>query len=101
MEGRKNPIIVLGLYQVMIQESLRRGLTHWYMITEQKLFYALRKYGFLFHQIGEPVQYHGERVPYFSDIHELLANLKKTDEGKGMYDFLLAGLEDEYRQNIP
>nr|WP_320013597.1 PEP-CTERM/exosortase system-associated acyltransferase [uncultured Desulfobacter sp.] len=98
MAGRKNPIIVLGLYQVMLHESLRRGLTHWYMITEKKIFYALKKYGFLFHQIGEPVQYHGERIPYFADIHELLVNLKQTDAG--MYDLMLAGLEEEYRPNI-
>ena len=98
MEGRKNPIIVLGLYQVMFQESLRLGLTHWYMITEQKLFYALRKYGFLFHQIGEPVQYHGERIPYFADIRELLVNLKQTDEN--MYKLMLAGLEEEYDPKI-
>jgi len=99
MEGRKNPIIVLGLYQVMFQESLRRGLTHWYMITEKKLFYALKKYGFLFHQIGKPVQYHGERIPYFADIHELLVNLKQADEG--MYELMLQGLEKKYHPNIP
>ena len=98
MAGRKNPIIVLGLYQVMLHESLRQGLTYWYMITEKKIFYALKKYGFLFHQIGEPVQYHGERIPYFADIHELLVNLKQTDAG--MYNFLLAGLEEAYRPNI-
>ncbi|WP_321495870.1 PEP-CTERM/exosortase system-associated acyltransferase [uncultured Desulfobacter sp.] len=94
MAGRKNPIIVLGLYKVMIQESMRQGLSHWYMITEKKLYYALKKYGYLFHQIGEPVQYHGERIPYFADIHELLVNLKQ--ENAGMYDFLLNGLEQEY-----
>ena len=98
MAGRKNPIIVLGLYQVMLHESLRQGLTYWYMITEKKIFYALKKYGFLFHQIGEPVQYHGERIPYFADIYELLVNLKKTDAG--MFDFLLAGLEEAYRPDI-
>ncbi|WP_319574660.1 PEP-CTERM/exosortase system-associated acyltransferase [uncultured Desulfobacter sp.] len=98
MAGRKNPIIVLGLYQVMLHESLRQGLTYWYMITEKKIFYALKKYGFLFHQIGEPVQYHGERIPYFADIHELLVNLKQTDAG--MYNFLLAGLEEAYRPDI-
>ena len=98
MAGRKNPIIVLGLYQVLLHESLRQGLTHWYMITEKKIFYALKKYGFLFHQIGDPVQYHGERIPYFADIHELLINLKQTDAG--MYDFLLAGLEEAYRLDI-
>ena len=98
MAGRKNPIIVLGLYQVMLQESLRQELTHWYMITEKKIFYALKKYGFLFHQIGDPVQYHGERIPYFADIYKLLVNLKQTDAG--MYDFLLAGLEEAYRPDI-
>ncbi|MCG8685442.1 MAG: PEP-CTERM/exosortase system-associated acyltransferase, partial [Desulfobacterales bacterium] len=94
MQGRKNPIIVLGLYQVMFHESLRRGLTHWYMITEQKLYYALKKYGFLFHQIGDPVQYHGERIPYLADINKLLINLKQTDAG--MFDLMLTGLEKEY-----
>ena len=98
MAGRKNPIIVLGLYQVMLHESLRQGLTHWYMITEKKIFYALRKYGFLFHQIGEPVQYHGERIPYFADIQQLLVNLKQTDAG--MYDLMLAGLKETYRPDI-
>ncbi len=43
MQGRKNPIIVLGLYQAMYQESRRRGLSHWYMITETKVFFALIK----------------------------------------------------------
>ena len=98
MEGRKNPIIVLGLYQVMFHESLRRGLTYWYMITEKKIFYALRKYGFLFQQIGDPVQYYGERVPYFADIHKLLVNLKQTNAG--MYDIMLTGLEKEYWPDI-
>ena len=98
MQGRKNPIIVLGLYQVMFHESLRQGLTHWYMITEKKIFYTLKKYGFLFHQIGEPVQYHGERIPYFADIHKLLVNLKQTDAG--MYDLMLNELEESYRPDI-
>jgi len=98
MEGRKNPIIVLGLYQAMFHESLRQGLTHWYMITEKKIFYTLKKYGFLFHQIGEPVQYHGERIPYFANIHELLVNLKQNDSG--MYGLMLAGLEEEHRPDI-
>lgn len=98
MAGRKNPIIVLGLYQVMFHESLRQGLTHWYMITEKKVFYALKKYGFLFQQIGEPIQYHGERIPYFANIHELVVNLKQTDEN--MYDLMLTGLEKKYWPDI-
>ncbi|MFO7886052.1 MAG: PEP-CTERM/exosortase system-associated acyltransferase [Desulfobacteraceae bacterium] len=94
MKGRKNPIIVLGLYQVMYHESRRRGITHWYMITETKLFNALKKYGFLFHQIGDPVWYHGERNPYLGIIEEIERTLIKNNPD--MLKVMLTGLEKEY-----
>lgn len=94
MKGRKNPIIVLGLYQVMYHESRRRGLTHWYMITEEKLFYALKKYGFLFHQVGDPVEYHGERIPYLGIIEDIERRLIK--DNPEMLKVMLTGLEKEY-----
>lgn len=94
MKGRKNPIIVLGLYQVMYHESRRRGISHWYMITEKKVFAALSKYGFLFHQIGEPVQYHGERIPYLGIIEEIEKTLIATNPD--MLKIMLTGLEKEY-----
>jgi N-acyl amino acid synthase of PEP-CTERM/exosortase system len=94
MKGRKNPIIVLGLYQIMYHESKRRGITHWYLITEDKLFFALKKYGFLFHQIGEPVYYHGWRIPYLGIVEEIERTLIKNSPG--MLDVMLTGLEKEY-----
>jgi N-acyl amino acid synthase of PEP-CTERM/exosortase system len=94
MSGRKNPIIVLGLCQVMYQESKRRGLTHWYMITDNKLFFTLKKYGFLFHPIGEPVEYHGKRTPYLGIAEEVERNLVKNNPE--MFKALLTGLEPEY-----
>ncbi len=94
MKGRKNPIIVLGLYQVMYHESRRRGLTHWYMITEEKVFFALKKYGFLFHQIGEPVEYHGKRIPYLGIVEE--NERKLLNESPDMLKIMLAGLEKEF-----
>ena len=94
MQGRKNPIIVLGLYQAMYQESRRRKLSHWYMITETKVFFALKKYGFLFHRIGDVVQYHGERVPYLGIIEEIEKDLIKNNPD--MLKIMLAGLEPEY-----
>ena len=94
MKGRKNPIIVLGLYQIMYHESRRRGITHWYMISEDKLFYALRKYGFLFHQIGKPVWYHGERTPYLGIVEEIEKELIKNNPE--MLKAMLTGLEKEY-----
>jgi N-acyl amino acid synthase of PEP-CTERM/exosortase system len=94
MKGRKNPIIVLGLYQVMYHESRRKGITHWYMITEEKLFFALKKFGFLFHQIGEPLWYHGWRIPYLGIVDEIEKSLFKTSPE--MFKVMLTGLEKEY-----
>ena len=94
MRGRKNPIIVLGLYQVMYHESRRRGITHWYMITEEKVFFTLKKYGFLFHQIGESVWYHGWRIPYLGIVEE--NERKLVNENPEMLKIMLTGLENEY-----
>lgn len=94
MQGRKNPIIVLGLYQVMYHESKRRGITHWYMITDKKLFYALKKYGFLFHQIGDSVEYHGERTPYLGILEEIENTLMENNPD--MLKIMLTGLEKKY-----
>jgi len=94
MEGRKNPVIVLGLYQAMYHESRRRGITHWYMITEEKVFHALKKYGFLFHKIGKPIWYHGWRIPYLGNVEEIERELIKTNPE--MLKIMLAGLEKEY-----
>jgi len=69
--SRKNPIIVLGLYQIMYHESKRRGITHWYMITEDKLFNTLKKYDILFEKIGDPVEYHGHRTPYLGILSKI------------------------------
>jgi N-acyl amino acid synthase of PEP-CTERM/exosortase system len=93
-QKRKNPVIVLGLYRLLYHASKRIGITHWYMITEKKLFRSLRRYGFIFYQIGEPVQYHGVRVPYLGIILDMEQRLIKNKP-----DFLirlLAGLEKEY-----
>ncbi|SDT97199.1 PEP-CTERM/exosortase system-associated acyltransferase [Desulfobacula phenolica] len=98
MQGRKNPIIVLGLYQVMYHESRRRGISHWYMITQKKIFYALKKYGFIFHRIGESVEYHGERIPYLGIVDEIEKNLLKNDPD--MLNIMLAGLEKQYHPSL-
>jgi N-acyl amino acid synthase of PEP-CTERM/exosortase system len=94
MQGRKNPIIVLGLYQVMYHESKRRGFTHWYMITEKKIYFALKKYGFCFQEIGDSIWYHGWRVPYLGIIGKIEKELKNNNPD--MYTIMLKGLEEKY-----
>ena len=78
-ERRKQPVIVLGLYRLLYQVSKQLGLTHWYMIAEKKLWSILRKYCILFHQIGQPVEYHGTRIPYLGIIAEMEAHMQRTN----------------------
>ena len=93
-EKRKMPEIVLGLYRILYHASKRMGITHWYMITEEKLFHALKKYGFIFYQISEPIQYHGTRVPYLGIILDIEQRLIK--EKPEFLNMLLMGLERKY-----
>lgn len=97
-ERRKRPVIVLGLYRLLYQVSKRLGITHWYMVTEKKLWYILNKYHFLFHQIGEPVDYHGVRIPYLGCIADMETHMQQTHP-----EFLqsfLAGLEPAYHPTL-
>ena len=93
-ERRKRPVIVLGLFQIMYHASKRLGLSHWYMITEKKIYYMLKKFGFLFHQIGEPVEYHGLRIPYLGIINEIEQDLIR--ENPVFLKMILRGLEKKY-----
>lgn len=93
-QKRKKPVIILGLYQLLYHASKRMGITHWYMITEEKLFHALEKYGFIFCQIGEPIQYHGTRIPYLGIILDIEQKLIK--EKPEVLCMLLTGLERKY-----
>ncbi len=97
-QKRKKPVIVLGLYQILYHASKRMGITHWYMITEEKLFNVLKKYGFIFYQIGEPVNYHGVRAPYLAIILDIEQKLMK--EKPEFLSMLLMGLEKEYHPKI-
>lgn len=95
LKRRKMPVIVMGLYQIVYHEAKRLGLTHWYMITEEKIYHSLRKFGFLFHQIGEPVEYHGLRVPYLGILHEMEQKLVR--ENPMLLKMVLKGLEKQYQ----
>lgn len=95
---RRNPVIVMGLYQIMYQESKRMGLTHWYMITQEKMYRLFKRLGFVFHPVGEPVEYHGLRRPYLGVISEMEAAMMR--ENPVLMRLLLQGLEKEYRPDF-
>jgi N-acyl amino acid synthase of PEP-CTERM/exosortase system len=64
-------LIVLSLVGCVYYRMKRMGITHMYIMMERKLYRMLSKFGLLFHQIGEPVDYHGIRSPYLGIIAEM------------------------------
>ena len=63
-------------------------------ITEKSLWYALKRFDFIFRQIGEPVYYHGLRIPYLGVIEEIERHLMKKH--MNFYQDFLAGLDEQY-----
>ena len=91
---RIQPYLILGLFKEMYHVSKKLGITHWYMITEKKLWYALKRFDLIFRQIGEPVNYHGQRIPYLGIIADIEKHLRKKH--KNLYRDFLTGLDKKY-----
>jgi N-acyl amino acid synthase of PEP-CTERM/exosortase system len=91
---RIQPHLILGLFKELYHVSKKLGITHWYMITEKKLWYALKRFDLIFRQIGEPVNYHGVRIPYLGIIDEIEQHLMKKH--MDLYKDFLVGLDKQY-----
>jgi N-acyl amino acid synthase of PEP-CTERM/exosortase system len=91
---RMQPYLILGLFKELYHVTKKLGITHWYMITEKKLWYALKRFDLIFQQIGEPVQYHGERIPYIGVVEEIERHLMRKH--MGFYKDFLTGLDRKY-----
>ncbi len=62
---------MLNLYKAIYQESKRRKITHWYAVMTKGIVILLNKFGFIFEEIGDPVDYHGIRTPYMGTIEKI------------------------------
>jgi N-acyl amino acid synthase of PEP-CTERM/exosortase system len=93
-EKRQKPIIVLGLYKAVYLKCKELGISHMIMITEAKLFHAVYRFGFVFSQVGEPVEYHGKRIPYATSWERIEKHMKERKPD--LLGFLLAGLDKKY-----
>jgi len=96
-QKRKRALIALGLYRLLYQTTKKMGITHWYMISEKKMSCALKKVGLLFHQIGEPVNYHGIRVPYLGILKNIDQYLRS--HVPHLFNFYSMGMKREYYPN--
>ena len=89
-DRRRRHEVIIKLYKAIYQESKRRGLTHWYAVMTKGIVTLLNKFGFSFEAIGDPVDYHGIRTPYLSEIAKM-----EQDMGERTPD-----LYEEFTQNI-
>lgn len=67
----KYPLILFGLFKVMYMESLSLGLDYWLAAMEPGLQNMLNKFGLGLRQIGDPMEYYGKVIPYYSSIADL------------------------------
>lgn len=65
------PLILFGLFKEMYVESLNRGLEYWLAAMEPGLQSMLSKFGLGLKQMGDPMSYYGEVIPYYASIEEL------------------------------
>ncbi|WDP89063.1 MAG: PEP-CTERM/exosortase system-associated acyltransferase [Desulfobacter sp.] len=99
VEKRKKPAIILGLYKIVYLKCKELGISHMYMITEDKLYHALYKFGFVFIQIGPSIEYHGKRTPYATSWHTIETHMH--EQHPDLLQFLTLGLDKRARPEFP
>ncbi len=70
--NRIRPEIAFFLYREMLAYSQRNHITFWYASMEKSLFRLLKRFGFIFEQIGPKIDYWGPVYPYLLDIDKTL-----------------------------
>lgn len=83
--GRRSfPLIALGLYLAAASVGLLTGLNSVFVMMEPRLARHLRYYGIRFKQVGDVIDYHGKRGPFYITRDDLLTNL--SPEMRGLLD---------------
>lgn len=65
------PLILFGLFKEMYLESVNMGLEYWVAAMESSLQRMLSKFGLGLRQVGDPMSYYGEVIPYYASIRQL------------------------------
>jgi N-acyl amino acid synthase of PEP-CTERM/exosortase system len=65
------PLILFGLFKEMYLESVSMGLEYWVAAMESSLQRMLSKFGLGLQQVGEPMSYYGQVIPYYVSIRQL------------------------------
>lgn len=74
-ELRCFPYIAVCLYMSVAALSFRTKRYHGFVMMEPRLARSLQFVGINFKQLGEPIEFHGKRAPYYIDSREMKKNL--------------------------
>jgi N-acyl amino acid synthase of PEP-CTERM/exosortase system len=74
-ELRCFPFIAIGLYMTAATMCINTGIRHVYVMMEPRLARSMKFIGINFQQLGEPIEYHGIRAPYYISPEIFMKNL--------------------------
>jgi N-acyl amino acid synthase of PEP-CTERM/exosortase system len=86
-EGKRLiPHITLGLFKSIVRMSVENDIHYWYAVMEVMLIRLLKRFGMHFIQIGPAVEYHGKRIPCWTNAKEMLEGIHK--KRPDVWDFI-------------
>jgi N-acyl amino acid synthase of PEP-CTERM/exosortase system len=88
-ERRVLPQITLGLFQAIVRMSKDHEIKLWVAVMEPTLLRLLRRFGIYFTPVGEPVDYHGLRVPCVGPVDEVMDGIRRSFPE--VFDFITCG----------
>lgn len=74
-ELRCFPFIAIGLYMAAATMSIETGVKHVYVMMEPRLARSMKFVGINFVQLGDAIDYHGLRAPYYINPSIFMENL--------------------------
>ncbi len=75
IELRCFPFIAIGLYMAAATMAIDSGIKHAFVMMEPRLARSMKFVGIKFQPLGEPIEYHGLRAPYYINAEIFLDNL--------------------------
>jgi N-acyl amino acid synthase of PEP-CTERM/exosortase system len=93
-ELRCFPFIAIGLYMVAGTLAIDKGIKHAFVMMEPRLARSMKFVGIKFLQIGEPIEYHGLRAPYYINAEIFLDNL--TSGFKSLYKEIQKDIRSQF-----
>lgn len=96
IEQRQFPFIAVGLYLSAASTGMLSGLEGVFAMMEPRLARHLSRYGIRFTQVGQVIDYHGPRAPFYITRDDLLHGLKP--EIGALLDAITSDLEPSLRR---